>query len=241
MITITAKLDSAISESRDKILGIITITNDGMLSVETAGRRASYDVKISKGGNAVNQTLFECKIKNFPRKQKNIWDLLYLVLQQQQSAKNNKKRRLKRIKGDISINDMINSIVGNKNVGELVIHDIGIQPKIPFDYKEDTCYFNKWDSNNPLRGHCDVVAFFMCKYFHFDIYKVKIGRSYHYFNMAYGMVLDFTIKQFETPIAYENRIAVDIKKLYKSIKKRYGIFEERNLHLVEQHKKRIVV
>jgi len=91
MIKVTVELDSAISSSRDKVLGIMTISNDGMLSVETAGRRASYDVHISKGGQAIKQTLFECKIENFPRKRDNVWDLIYLALERRQTAKNSKK------------------------------------------------------------------------------------------------------------------------------------------------------
>jgi len=118
MIKVTVELDSAIHKSRDKILGIMTITNDGILSVETCGRRASYDVKISKKGKQVNQTLFECKVENFPRKTSNVWDLIYEALHLRKIAKKGKKKKKQ---NDFDLNDTINSMVSDKSVGELKI------------------------------------------------------------------------------------------------------------------------
>ena len=112
LIKVTIELDSAISKSRDKILGIMEISSDGMLTVETAGRRADYDVKIRKGGKSGNPIFFECKIENFARKSRNVWDLIYLALEQRQTAKKSKEPQT--LFNDFNLNDAINSMVSDK-------------------------------------------------------------------------------------------------------------------------------
>ena len=50
------------------------------------------------------------------------------------------------------------------------------------------------------------------------------------------MIEDFTVQQFKNhPIGYGDRKDVDITKLYKSVKKRFDTFEERNVHLIKDY------
>jgi hypothetical protein len=69
MIVVTVELKSAISSSRDKLLGTLLITNDGTGS-ETRG---NYDVLFrgAKGGSGKSG-----KVSEYPRNDVAIWNLI---------------------------------------------------------------------------------------------------------------------------------------------------------------------
>lgn len=76
MIKITVELVSAIHPSRNRLLGIAEIANDGTGSM-TSG---NYRVRLSKAGEKSNETWRHGSVKGFPRKRMGGWDLLFLAL-----------------------------------------------------------------------------------------------------------------------------------------------------------------
>jgi len=80
MIRITVELVSAIDPSRNKVLGVAEIANDGKTSAGTKGALGSYTVRLSKWAPKLNQTWKTCRVEGFDRKNRGSWDLLYLAL-----------------------------------------------------------------------------------------------------------------------------------------------------------------
>ena len=90
MIRITVSLVSAIDPSRDRLLGIAEIANEGAL--DPSGRFCRYDVRLSKWAPREAQTwkrsplilsgteTLEGMVDRFDREQRGPWDLLYLAL-----------------------------------------------------------------------------------------------------------------------------------------------------------------
>lgn len=80
MIRVTVELISAISPSRNRVLGIATISNDGHKFTETNGVRSDYDVEINQAGQHFDQIWKRTRVLDFPRKRLGAWDLLYRAL-----------------------------------------------------------------------------------------------------------------------------------------------------------------
>lgn len=76
MIRVTVELVSAVNPSRNRLLGVAKIVNDGAGS-ETHG---NYRVELSKAGRAVSQVWRHGYVEGFPRKNRGGWDLLFLAL-----------------------------------------------------------------------------------------------------------------------------------------------------------------
>lgn len=74
MIKVTVELISAIHPSRNRVLGVATITNDGT-GTETIG---NYDVSLSKAGGV--QEWRGGRVEGFKRLRLGGWDLLYRAL-----------------------------------------------------------------------------------------------------------------------------------------------------------------
>ncbi|KKM20438.1 hypothetical protein LCGC14_1645380 [marine sediment metagenome] len=79
MIKVTVELVSAVHPSRNRLLGIATIANDG-LGEDGDGKIADYNYTLSMAGRRYNETWKQGSIQGFPRKQKGGWDLLYRIL-----------------------------------------------------------------------------------------------------------------------------------------------------------------
>ncbi len=76
MIKVTVELDSAISEERDGVLGVATIS---LQETNEAGTVGGYRAVFKgKGG----QVLRDIRIEGFPRKRLLAWDLLTRCLEQ---------------------------------------------------------------------------------------------------------------------------------------------------------------
>lgn len=98
MIRITVSLVSAIDPSRDRLLGIAEIANDG--AVDGGGRFCRYAVRLSKWAPKDAQTwkrgslvlagseTLEGVVERFDREQRGPWDLLYLALKAVVSSRN---------------------------------------------------------------------------------------------------------------------------------------------------------
>lgn len=82
MIKVTVELISAIAPSRDRVLGIAHITNDGIMTNETHGRLGSYVAGFSKAAPKQNQIWKHVAVSGFKRKTRGAWDLLYLALKE---------------------------------------------------------------------------------------------------------------------------------------------------------------
>ncbi len=80
MIRVTVELVSARGSSRDRLLGIAQITNDGKRSFMTGGARGDFYVSLSKWAPKHNQVWKRGRIENFDRRRRGPWDLLYLAL-----------------------------------------------------------------------------------------------------------------------------------------------------------------
>lgn len=80
MIRITIELVSAIHPSRNRVLGVGTIANDGKLGVETKGKRTAYDVRLSKWAPNTDKLWKTGRVENFDPVKRGAWDLVYLAL-----------------------------------------------------------------------------------------------------------------------------------------------------------------
>ena len=102
----------------------------------------------------------------------------------------------------------------------------------------DTChhsYQNKWSIHNLTAGHCAVAALIIQDYCGGEIYKIKIGRNTHFYNVINNKIIDCTSEQFtlfNIGLNYDNSIFVDRKRLLKiiDVKNRYNILKNR-LHI----------
>ncbi len=97
-----------------------------------------------------------------------------------------------------------------------------------FVFSKETAYNGIWDENNPSQNHCAVVALFLHKKFGYEIYKTRIGKSWHYFNKNCGEIIDETKSQLSNKIDYKSDNRVDEKRLYRSIKSRFELFLQNN-------------
>lgn len=77
MIRVTVELLSAISPTRNRVLGVMHIANDGVTSRETSGKRGSYDFAIF---GKRQQVLRQGRVEDYPRKSALIWVLLHRAL-----------------------------------------------------------------------------------------------------------------------------------------------------------------
>lgn len=76
MMRVTIELDSAISEDRDRTLGVVTITNTGDRTALTRGKEADYNVTFfNRAGKAFKHRT----IRRWRRKDKSIWKLMEKV------------------------------------------------------------------------------------------------------------------------------------------------------------------
>jgi hypothetical protein len=80
MMKITIELDSAISEDRDRTLGVVTITNMGERTALTRGKEADYNITFyNRAGVAFRHK----QIKRWKRKNKSVWMLMEEVFKRE--------------------------------------------------------------------------------------------------------------------------------------------------------------
>jgi len=104
-----------------------------------------------------------------------------------------------------------------------------------FIFSKETAYKNDFDENNPSKNHCAIVSLFLNKKFGYEVYKVKIGKSWHYFNKQNNKIIDETSNQFNKKISYKNIKLVNINTLEKSIKNRFELFLNNNIKLCNRN------
>ena len=92
-------------------------------------------------------------------------------------------------------------------------------------------YQQKWSEDNPSYGQCAVTALIVNDFCLAPIYKCKIGRATHYYNMwtNKSTVIDFTSEQFgDKKIDYLNGECVSRDQLLKCkhVKERYDLLKK---------------
>lgn len=80
MIKVTIELVSAINPKNSKILGIAKICNDGETSLQTQGRKGTYNFSLSKWSPKLDEIWKRGSVVGFDRTKRGSWDLLYLCL-----------------------------------------------------------------------------------------------------------------------------------------------------------------
>ena len=80
MLKVTIELLPHGDESRSRILGIATISNDGEASLKTDGELGDYNVSLSKWAPKQSETWKSGRVERFNRLSRGPWDLLYLAL-----------------------------------------------------------------------------------------------------------------------------------------------------------------
>jgi len=63
---------------------------------------------------------------------------------------------------------------------------------------------SKWTAENPYKGQCGVTAIVIQEFFGGDIYKTMVGMQWHFYNYIDNKRIDFTRKQFENHIEYND-------------------------------------
>ena len=59
-----------------------------------------------------------------------------------------------------------------------------------------------WRTDNPACGQCGVTALVAHDEFGGEILKTDVNGAWHFYNFIDGCRIDFTVSQFQTPIAY---------------------------------------
>ena len=100
-------------------------------------------------------------------------------------------------------------------------------------YSKDTChhsYQHLWSAENPSAGHCAIASLLLAKYCGYDVYKVKVGKGTHYYNVNKdGIIIDATSNQFPFAIDYSNGVKCSIKSMLRvaDTVMRMSLLEER--------------
>ncbi len=63
---------------------------------------------------------------------------------------------------------------------------------------------SKWTAENPYRGQCGVTAMVINELFGGTILKTRVGEQWHYYNSISGQRFDFTRKQFDYDLVYQD-------------------------------------
>lgn len=63
---------------------------------------------------------------------------------------------------------------------------------------------SKWTINNPYKGQCSVTSLVINDVFGGRILKTRIDGRWHFYNLIDGKRLDFTSKQFDFEINYQD-------------------------------------
>lgn len=84
MIRVTVELISAISPSRNRILGQAVIANDQTGTSDSG----NYGAKFSKWAPKLNEVWKTARVCRFNRRTRGAWDLLYLALKDAVGSRN---------------------------------------------------------------------------------------------------------------------------------------------------------
>jgi len=60
----------------------------------------------------------------------------------------------------------------------------------------------QWTPDNPAAGQCNVTALLVHELFGGDLLKTPLSAGDHFYNWIDGRRYDFTVSQFDQPIAY---------------------------------------
>jgi hypothetical protein len=61
-----------------------------------------------------------------------------------------------------------------------------------------------WHSDNPAAGQCGVTALVVHDELGGRIVKTEVNGAWHFYNVIDNGRVDFTMSQFDTPIAYDD-------------------------------------
>jgi hypothetical protein len=61
---------------------------------------------------------------------------------------------------------------------------------------------SQWTPDNPAAGQCNVTALLIHEFFGGDLLKTPLPAGDHFYNRIEGQRYDFTVSQFDRPIAY---------------------------------------
>ncbi|WFU18243.1 hypothetical protein [Bradyrhizobium sp. CB3481] len=62
----------------------------------------------------------------------------------------------------------------------------------------------KWRPDNPAAGQCSVTALVVQDKLGGDILKTDVAGAWHFYNQIDGRRIDFTMRQFDSPIGYDD-------------------------------------
>ena len=63
---------------------------------------------------------------------------------------------------------------------------------------------SKWQASNPALGQCSVTALVVQDRLGGEILKTDVNGSWHFYNQLNGKRVDFTMRQFDSPISYDD-------------------------------------
>jgi hypothetical protein len=93
---------------------------------------------------------------------------------------------------------------------------------------------SKWLSHNPASGQCGVTALVVQDILGGEILKTDIDGAWHFYNRIDERRVDFTMGQFDSPIAYDDHLSSRHDALndttmgqYELLRKRLGLTEKK--------------
>ncbi len=69
---------------------------------------------------------------------------------------------------------------------------------------------SRYSEENPYKGQCSVTAIVIHEILGGEILKTRVGNQWHYYNFINGQRIDFTKKQFEFEIKYQDILSNSI-------------------------------
>jgi hypothetical protein len=85
----------------------------------------------------------------------------------------------------------------------------------------------KWLSANPARGQCSVTALVVQDFLGGDILKTDVDGEWHFYNRIDGRRWDLTMRQFETPIGYDDFPSDHHEAMSDTFEGRYRLLHDR--------------
>lgn len=78
-----------------------------------------------------------------------------------------------------------------------------------------------WTKENPSKGQCGVTSLVVQDVFGGDILKTDTDEGIHFYNLIDGVRMDFTLAQFQAPIAYDDQPATRVEAMNASLACQY--------------------
>ena len=85
---------------------------------------------------------------------------------------------------------------------------------------------SKWTSENPYKGQCGVTALVINDFFGGEILKTEVENQWHFYNRIAGKRYDFTVKQFNIEINYQDFVSNRDEAFTDTNKQQYSILKD---------------